>query len=180
MGVVGRVCSCAARVGVSVSGGSVARVSVSCVVACVAMTCSSKAVMMVFPLYVKVSLDDISLESLTARKHHRIFEQLAADHADEMVRDIQIFDILSRILVELSLDSFAQLIKVDLILTQAGFLFHHNAQLFQGAALLLQKLDCIFIYLLLQADLLERFDFLCSRNHPFDLFDRVRLSLSEA
>ena len=47
MGVVGRVCCGAARVGVSVSGGGVARVSVSCVVVCVAMTCSSKAVMMV-------------------------------------------------------------------------------------------------------------------------------------
>ena len=40
-----------------------------------------------FPLYVKVSLDDISFESLAACQHHGIFEQLAADHADEMGRD---------------------------------------------------------------------------------------------
>ena len=46
MGVVGRICCCAARVSVSVCGGGVARVSVSCVVARVAMTWRTEAVMM--------------------------------------------------------------------------------------------------------------------------------------
>ena len=50
-----------------------------------------------FLLDFKVALDDFFLKSLAALEHHRIFQELTADHADKVLRDLQVFEILDAI-----------------------------------------------------------------------------------